>query len=189
MPRTPPARDIECRRGVRGGQGRGGLIGRFLGRARASPGGDDPRRPARGAPCVGRGRCDGPRVHWGACCAGIGQLRRLLRPRRIAWDCLASHGLRYTTFSGGDGCHTGGFFNPWLAQPIHVCVWRGGRVPSAGLSRRAGRSRGRHGHALGGAVGRPAPGPRSRTRSRCLNPCSPGFYRWGMPSPLFLTYA
>ena len=49
------------------------------------------------------GRRGRPCVHRGACWAGIGQLWWFLRPRGIAWVCLASYGLRYTTFFGGDG--------------------------------------------------------------------------------------
>ena len=68
---------------------------------------------------LGGGRRGGPCVHRGACFAGISQLRWFLRPRGVAWVCLASNGLRYTTFFGGDGRHTVGFFNPWLAFELN----------------------------------------------------------------------
>ena len=73
------------------------------------------------------GRRGGPCVHWGACWAGIGQLWWFLRPRGIAWVCLASYGLRYTTFFGGDGRYSVGFFNLWLARGLQSFARQGVR--------------------------------------------------------------
>ena len=47
---------------------------------------------------------------------GIGRPWWFLRLKGVAWVCLASYGLRYTTFFGGDGRHAIEFFNPWLAR-------------------------------------------------------------------------
>ena len=52
---------------------------------------------------------------WALVAQAIGQLRWFLRPRGTVRVWLASHGLRYATFFGGDGRHTVGFFNPLLA--------------------------------------------------------------------------
>ena len=63
------------------------------------------------------------RVQRGARGVGRRQRREALRgPARATAGTMrsvrvwpASHGLRYTTFFGGDGRHAVGFFNPWLA--------------------------------------------------------------------------
>ena len=52
---------------------------------------------------------------WALVAQAIGQLRWFLLPRGTVRAWSASHGLRYTTFFGGDGRHAVGFFNPWLA--------------------------------------------------------------------------
>ena len=61
---------------------------------------------------------------WALVAQAIGQLRWFLRPRGTVRVWPASHGLRYTTFFGGDGRHAVGFFNPWLACPSRLVLDR-----------------------------------------------------------------
>ena len=103
--------------------------------------------------CMGGGGTVTHARIWALVAQTIGQLRWFLRSRGTIRVWPASHGLRYTTFFGGDRCHAVGFFNPLLAcssMPAPGTV----AAHSAGLLRRAGRSRGRHDPTLDGAATR-----------------------------------